>query len=139
MGIYGWSYGGFMATSLMTRPEAAGVFRCGIAGGPVLDWRMYEIMYTERYMDTPQENPEGYERSSLFSYVDNLKGRLLLIHGSSDDVVLLQHSLRYVRECVRRNKPVDFFIYPEHGHNVVGRDRVHLFEMIEHFLVENLR
>ncbi len=139
MGIYGWSYGGFMATSLMTRPGAAGTFQCGIAGGPVLDWRMYEIMYTERYMDTPAENPEGYERSSLFNYIDNLKGRLLLIHGSSDDVVLLQHTLRYVRECVRKNKPIDFFIYPEHGHNVVGRDRVHLFEKIERFFVENLR
>ncbi|MDW8230544.1 MAG: DPP IV N-terminal domain-containing protein [Saprospiraceae bacterium] len=139
MGVYGWSYGGFMATSLMTRPEAAGTFRCGIAGGPVIDWRMYEIMYTERYMDTPQENPEGYERSSLFNYIENLKGRLLIIHGSSDDIVLLQHALRYVRECVRKNKPIDFFVYPEHGHNVLGRDRVHLFEKIERFFVENLR
>lgn len=139
LGVYGWSYGGFMATSLMTRPEAAGAFRCGIAGGPVLDWRMYEIMYTERYMDTPQENPEGYKYSSLFNHIENLKGRLLLLHGSSDDIVLLQHSLRYVRECVRRNKPLDFFIYPEHGHNVTGRDRVHLFEKIERFFVENLR
>ncbi len=139
MGVYGWSYGGFMATSLMTRPEAAGTFRCGIAGGPVLDWHMYEIMYTERYMDTPQENPQGYERSSLFNYIENLKDRLLIIHGSSDDIVLLQHSLRYVRECVRRNKPIDFFVYPEHGHNVIGPDRVHLFEKIERFLVENLR
>jgi dipeptidyl-peptidase-4 len=139
MGIYGWSYGGFMATSLMTRPEATGTFRCGIAGGPVIDWRMYEIMYTERYMDTPQENPEGYERSSLLNYIENLKGRLLIIHGSSDDIVLLQHTLRYVRECVRKNKPVDFFVYPEHGHNVLGRDRVHLFEKIERFFVENLR
>ncbi|MCS6929454.1 MAG: DPP IV N-terminal domain-containing protein [Saprospiraceae bacterium] len=139
MGVYGWSYGGFMATSLMTRPEAAEAFRCGIAGGPVLDWRMYEVMYTERYMDTPQENPEGYERSSLFNYIENLKGRLLIIHGSSDDVVLLQHALRYVRECVRKNKPIDFFIYPEHGHNILGRDRVHLFEKIERFFVENLR
>ncbi len=139
MGVYGWSYGGFMATSLMTRPEAAGTFRCGIAGGPVIDWRMYEIMYTERYMDTPQENPEGYERSSLLNYIENLRGRLLIIHGSSDDIVLLQHTLRYVRECVRKNKPIDFFVYPEHGHNVLGRDRVHLFEKIERFFVENLR
>ncbi len=139
LGVYGWSYGGFMATSLMTRPESAQVFRCGIAGGPVLDWRMYEIMYTERYMDTPAENPEGYERSSLFNYIDNLSRRLMIIHGSSDDIVLLQHSLRYVRECVRHNKPIDFFVYPEHGHNVLGRDRVHLFEKIERFFVENLR
>ncbi len=139
MGVYGWSYGGFMTTSLMTRSEAKGVFRCGIAGGPVIDWRMYEIMYTERYMDTPQENPEGYQKSSLFNYIDNLNGRLLMIHGSSDNVVLWQHSLRYIRECVRKNKPIDYFVYPEHLHNVLGRDRVHLFEKIDQFFKDNLQ
>ncbi|MFN8302971.1 MAG: DPP IV N-terminal domain-containing protein [Saprospiraceae bacterium] len=139
LGVYGWSYGGFMATSLMTRPEAKGVFRCGIAGGPVIDWRMYEIMYTERYMDTPQENPEGYDKASLFNYIDNLNGRLLMIHGSSDDVVLWQHSLRYIRECVRKGKPIDYFVYPEHLHNVMGKDRVHLFEKVEQFFMENLK
>ena len=139
VGVYGWSYGGFMATALMTRPEAKGVFRCGAAGGPVIDWRMYEIMYTERYMDTPKENPEGYAKSSLFSYVDNLSGRLLMIQGSSDDVVLWQHSLRYIRECVRKNKQIDYFVYPEHLHNVLGRDRVNLFEKLEQYFNENLR
>lgn len=139
LGVYGWSYGGFMTTSLMSRPEAKGVFRCGVAGGPVLDWRMYEIMYTERYMDSPQENPEGYAKSDLFNYVDNLSGRLLLIHGTSDDVVLWQHSLRYIRECVRKGKQIDYFVYPEHLHNVMGRDRVHLFEKIEQFFDQNLR
>jgi dipeptidyl-peptidase-4 len=138
LGVYGWSYGGFMTTSLMSRPESAGVFKCGVAGGPVIDWRMYEIMYTERYMDTPQENPEGYDKNSLFKYVDNLQGRLLMIHGSSDDVVLWQHSLRYIRECVRKGKQIDYFVYPEHLHNVRGKDRVHLFEKIERFFVENL-
>lgn len=138
IGVYGWSYGGFMATSLMTRPESKGVFKCGIAGGPVIDWRMYEIMYTERYMDTPQENPDGFAQNSLFKYIDNLEGRLLLIHGSSDDVVLWQHSLKYIRECVRKGKAVDYFVYPEHLHNVRGKDRVHLFEKIERFFVENL-
>ena len=139
IGVYGWSYGGFMATSLMTRPEAKGVFKCGIAGGPVIDWKMYEIMYTERYMDTPQENPEGYAKNSLFKYIDNLDGRLLMIHGSSDDVVLWQHSLRYIRECVRKGKQIDYFAYPEHLHNVLGKDRVHLFEKIEQFFNDNLR
>jgi dipeptidyl-peptidase-4 len=139
IGVYGWSYGGFMTTSLMTRPQAKGVFKCGIAGGPVIDWRMYEIMYTERYMDTPQDNPEGYNKSSLFNYIDNLEGRLLMIHGSSDDVVLWQHSMRYIRECVRKGKQIDYFIYPEHKHNVIGKDRVHLFEKIEQFFNENLR
>jgi dipeptidyl-peptidase-4 len=138
LGVYGWSYGGFMATSLMTRPESNGVFKCGIAGGPVIDWRMYEIMYTERYMDTPQENPEGYAKNSLFNYIDNLNGRLLMIHGSSDDVVLWQHTLRYIRECVRKGKAIDYFAYPEHAHNVRGRDRVHLFEKIERFFKDNL-
>jgi dipeptidyl-peptidase 4 len=138
IGVYGWSYGGFMATSLMTRPEAKGVFKCGIAGGPVLDWRMYEIMYTERYMDTPQENPAGYEKNSLYQYVPNLDRRLLMIHGTSDPVVLWQHSLRYVRECVRKGKQLDYFNYPEHEHNVIGRDRVHLFEQIERYFLEHL-
>ncbi len=138
LGVFGWSYGGFMTTSLMSRPESAGAFKCGVAGGPVIDWRMYEIMYTERYMDTPQENPEGYDANSLFKYVDNLTGRLLMIHGSSDDVVLWQHSMRYIRECVRRGKQIDYFVYPEHKHNVIGRDRVHLFEKIERFFLENL-
>lgn len=139
VGVFGWSYGGFMTTSLMTRPEAKDAFRCGVAGGPVIDWRMYEIMYTERYMDSPQENPEGYDKSSLFKYIDNLEGRLLMIHGSSDDVVLWQHSLKYIRECVSKGKQIDYFAYPEHLHNVRGKDRVHLFEKIERFFNENLR
>lgn len=139
IGVYGWSYGGFMATSLLTRPEAKNAFRCGVAGGPVIDWRMYEIMYTERYMDTPGENPAGYDQASLFNYIDHLDGRLLMIHGSSDDVVLWQHSLRYIRECVRRGKPIDYFVYPEHLHNVMGKDRVHLFEKIEQFFKDNLQ
>jgi dipeptidyl-peptidase 4 len=139
VGIYGWSYGGFMATSLMTRPEAKGVFACGVAGGPVIDWSMYEIMYTERYMDTPQENPEGYAKASLFNYIDNLDKRLLMIHGSSDDVVLWQNSLKYIRECVRKGKQIDYFVYPEHLHNVMGKDRVHLFLKIEQFFKDNLK
>ena len=133
IGVYGWSYGGFMATSLMTRPEAKGIFKCGVAGGPVLDWRMYEIMYTERYMDTPQENPEGYAKNTLYNHLDNLNGRLLMIHGTSDNVVLWQHSMKYVQQCVRKGKQLDYFVYPEHEHNVVGPDRAHLFEMIEGF------
>ncbi|MBL7827763.1 MAG: DPP IV N-terminal domain-containing protein [Saprospiraceae bacterium] len=138
IGVFGWSYGGFMTTSLLTRPEAKGAFRCGVAGGPVIDWRMYEIMYTERYMDSPQENPDGYNKNSLFNYISNLDGRLLMIHGTSDDVVLWQHSLRYIRECVRQGKQIDYFAYPEHLHNVLGKDRVHLFEKIERFFKDNL-
>jgi len=138
IGVFGWSYGGFMTTSLLTRPESKDVFKCGVAGGPVIDWKMYEIMYTERYMDTPEENPDGYAKNSLFQYVDNLSARLLMIHGSSDDVVLWQHSLRYIRECVRKGKQIDYFAYPEHLHNVLGKDRAHLFEKIELFFEDNL-
>jgi dipeptidyl-peptidase 4 len=138
IGVYGWSYGGFMATSLLTRPEAKGVFKCGVAGGPVLDWRMYEIMYTERYMDTPQENPEGYQKNTLYNYIDNLDGRLLMIHGTSDNVVLWQHSLKYVRTCVKKGKQLDYFVYPEHEHNVAGPDRAHLFVMLEDYFKRRL-
>lgn len=136
VGVYGWSFGGFMATSLMTRTP--GEFKVGVAGGPVIDWKMYEIMYTERYMDTPAENPEGYAKSSLFQYIPNLRGKLLLIHGAEDNTVLWQHSLKYVQECVSKNKQVDYFVYPGHEHNVLGKDRVHLFNKIEGYFLQNL-
>ena len=98
MGIHGWSYGGFMTTSLMTRKP--GTFQVGVAGGPVIDWRYYEIMYTERYMDTPEENPEGYKNNNLLNYVDKLEGKLLMIHGGQDNVVLWQHSLMYLQKNI---------------------------------------
>jgi dipeptidyl-peptidase 4 len=138
IGVYGWSYGGYMTTSLLTRPEAKEVFKCGVAGGAVTDWAMYEIMYTERYMDTPQENPDGYKLSSTFSHLSNLKVPFLTIHGTSDDVVLWQHTLRYTQECIRKGIQIEYFPYPEHLHNVRGKDRVHLFEKIEGFLLKNL-
>lgn len=128
MGIHGWSFGGFMTTSMMLRyPD---VFKVGVAGGPVMDWSMYEIMYTERYMNTPQENPEGYEASNLLTKTKNLKGKLLLIHGTDDDVVVWQHSVNFIKKCVDNNIPVDYFVYPGHPHNVRGKDRVHLMQKI---------
>jgi dipeptidyl-peptidase 4 len=138
IGVYGWSYGGFMTTSLCTRPEAKGQFKCGVAGGAVTDWSMYEIMYTERYMDTPQENPDGYQQSSTFTHLPNLNVPFLMIHGTSDDVVTWQHTLRYTQECVRKSIQMDYFMYPEHLHNVRGKDRVHLFEKIERFFMREL-
>ena len=87
VGIYGWSFGGFMTTSLMLRN--AGTFNVGVAGGPVTDWKYYEIMYGERYMDRPEENVEGYENNRLHGYVENLEGDLMLIHGTIDDVVVV--------------------------------------------------
>jgi len=128
MGVHGWSFGGFMTTSLMLRhPD---VFQVGVAGGPVIDWSMYEIMYTERYMDTPQENPEGYANSNLLTKTKNLQGKLMLIHGTNDDVVVWQHSLDFLKACVDNEVQVDYFVYPGHLHNVLGKDRVHLMQKI---------
>lgn len=128
MGVHGWSFGGFMTTSLMLRhPD---VFKVGVAGGPVLDWSLYEIMYTERYMDTPEQNPDGYKNNLLFDKVKNLKGKLLMIHGTDDDVVVWQHSLRFVKKCVDEGVQFDYFVYPGHPHNVRGKDRVHLMQKV---------
>lgn len=131
MGVHGWSYGGFMTTSLMLRHP--GVFKVGVAGGPVIDWSMYEVMYTERYMDTPGTNPEGYKTSSLFSKIGNLKGKLFLIHGTDDDVVVWQHSIKLLKKAVDENVQVDYFVYPGHPHNVRGKDRVHLMQKISDY------
>ncbi|MDX5320027.1 MAG: S9 family peptidase [Bacteroidota bacterium] len=136
MAIHGWSFGGFMTTTLMTR--APGTFKVGVAGGPVIDWAMYEIMYTERYMDRPEENPEGYETANLLNYVQNLDGKLLMIHGTSDDVVLWQHSLKYVRKAVEKEVLMDYFVYPEHLHNVRGKDRIHLYRKVTEYIQDNL-
>ena len=128
MGIHGWSFGGFMTTSFMLRNP--GVFKVGVAGGPVLDWSMYEVMYGERYMDTPQENPEGYSSSKLIDKVKQLKGKLLLIHGTSDDVVVMQHSINAIKKSVEEGVQIDYFVYPNHLHNVRGKDRIHLMQKI---------
>ncbi|MBL7717496.1 MAG: DPP IV N-terminal domain-containing protein [Flavipsychrobacter sp.] len=136
MGVHGWSYGGFMTTSLMLRHP--GVFKAAVAGGPVMDWSMYEVMYTERYMDTPLENPEGYKNNNLYTKVKSLAGKLLLIHGASDDVVVWQHSVKFLKACVDENVQVDYFVYPGHPHNVRGKDRVHLMQKITDYFVENL-
>ncbi|MCB2377751.1 S9 family peptidase [Hymenobacter sp. BT635] len=136
IGIHGWSFGGFMTTTMMTR--SPGTFKVGIGGGPVIDWRLYEVMYTERYMDTPQENPEGYAQANLLNYVDKLRGRLLLIHGTVDDVVVWQHSLDYLKTAVDKGIQLDYFVYPGHPHNVGGKDRVHLYHKITQYFDEHL-
>jgi dipeptidyl-peptidase 4 len=137
MGIHGWSFGGFMTTSFMLRKPD--VFKCGIAGGPVLDWSMYEIMYTERYMDTPTQNPTGYADNLLLDKVKNLKGKLLMIHGADDDVVVWQHSMKFVKRCVEEGVQLDYFIYPGHPHNVRGKDRIHLMQKITDYFEANLK
>lgn len=136
MGLMGWSYGGFMTSSIMTRyPD---LFKAAVAGGPVIDWSYYEIMYTERYMDTPQTNPEGYKESNVLNHVDGLKGKLMLIHGTADNVVVWQHSIQFLKTCVDKGKQVDYFVYPGHEHNVMGKDRVHLFNKITDYFIQNL-
>lgn len=137
MGIHGWSFGGFMTTSFMLKhPE---VFKAGVAGGPVIDWNMYEIMYTERYMDTPQENPEGYAKANLLDKVQNLKGNLLMIHGAQDDVVVWQHSIDFLKSAVDKGVQLDYFVYPGHQHNVIGKDRVHLMQKVTDYFDQHLK
>jgi len=137
MGINGWSYGGFMTISMMQRYP--GVFKAGVAGGPVIDWKYYEVMYGERYMQTPERNPMGYRNASLLNGVDSLSGRLLIIHGDMDPVVVPQHSLDYLQKAVEKKKLVDFFIYPGHEHNIRGVDREHLNMMIARYMQDHLR
>jgi dipeptidyl-peptidase-4 len=115
-----------------------GVFKTAVAGGPVTDWKFYEIMYTERYMDRPQENPEGYEATDLTKKIGNLKGKLLLIHGMQDNVVLMQHSVNLVKAAVDKGVQVDYMIYPGHEHNVIGKDRAHLYQKVTDYFMQNL-
>ena len=137
LGIHGWSFGGFMTTSFMLRQPD--VFKVGVAGGPVIDWSMYEIMYGERYMDSPQENPQGYAASNLSDKVQNLKGKLLMIHGAQDDVVVWQHSMKFIKSSVDNGVQVDYFVYPGHPHNVGGKDRVHLMQKVTDYFDQNLK
>ncbi len=137
IGVHGWSYGGFMTTNLMlTYPD---VFKVGVAGGPVIDWNFYEIMYGERYMDTPQENPEGYKKNNLNLRAGDLKGRLQIIIGGMDPVCLPQHSYTFLRACIDAGTQPDFFVYPESGHNMIGPERVHLYERITRYFKDYLK
>ena len=138
IGVHGWSYGGFMTISLITNyPD---VFKVGVAGGPVIDWKWYEVMYGERYMDNPQNNPEGFELTSLINKATSLKGKLLICQGAVDNVVVWQHSLSFVQECVRNNiHSIDYMPYPTAEHNVYGRDALHLYNKITNYFEDYLR
>ena len=136
IGVHGWSYGGFMTISLITNyPD---VFKVAVAGGPVIDWKWYEVMYGERYMDNPAVNPEGYAKTSLINKAKDLKGKLLICQGAIDPVVVWEHSLSFIRECIKNNVQVDYFPYPCAEHNVMGKDRVHLHNKISMYFEDYL-
>ncbi|MBQ9216391.1 MAG: DPP IV N-terminal domain-containing protein [Prevotella sp.] len=137
LGVHGWSFGGFMTISLMTNyPD---VFKVGVAGGPVIDWKWYEVMYGERYMGTPQDNPEGYAKSSLIDKAKNLKGKLQIITGYNDNTVVPQHCLSFLDACVKADTQPDFFAYPGEGHNMRGHASVHLHERITQYFEDYLK
>jgi dipeptidyl-peptidase-4 len=137
MGIDGWSYGGFMAMSMFLRNP--GIFEAACAGGPVIDWKWYEVMYGERYMDTPMQNPEGYHKANLLNYADQIDGHLLMIHGTNDPVVIWQNSLRFLDAAIENGKQIEYFVYPGAEHNMGGKARVHLFEKITTFFNNYLK
>ena len=137
MGVHGWSFGGFMTTNLITtHPE---VFKVGVAGGPVIDWKWYEVMYGERYMGTPQNNPKGYAESSLLPKAKNLKGKLQIITGMNDPVVVPQHCLNFLQECIKVGTQPDFFVYPGEPHNMRGHQSTHLHERISQYFDDYLK
>ena len=136
IGVHGWSYGGFMTISLMTNyPET---FKVGVAGGPVIDWKWYEVMYGERYMDTPQTNPEGFEKTSLINKAADLKGKLLICQGAIDNTVVWEHSLSFIQECIENDVKVDYFPYPRSEHNVQGKWRIHLMDKVTDYFEDYL-
>lgn len=139
IGIDGWSYGGFMTLSMTLRNP--GVFKVSTAGGPVIDWKWYEVMYGERYMGTPEDNPQGYKTSSVLSYIDNIPSdaRILVLQGYQDNTVVPQHSLEFIRQCVEKKKPVDYFMYTSHEHNVMGKDRVELYKKLYRYYEDFLK
>lgn len=137
IGVHGWSYGGYMTISLMTNyPD---VFKVGVAGGPVIDWQWYEVMYGERYMETQQTNADGFEKVSLLNRAADLKGKLLICQGAMDATVVWQHSLNFVRKCIENNVQVDYFPYPLAEHNVFGKDAVHLHNKITDYFELHLK
>ena len=137
IGVHGWSFGGFMTISLITNyPET---FKVGVAGGPVIDWKWYEAMYGERYMDTPETNPEGYAKTSLLPKAKELKGKLQIITGLNDPVVLPQHCLTFIKACIAAGTQPDFFVYPGEPHNMRGHQSVHLHERITQYFEDYLK
>ena len=137
IGIQGWSYGGYMSSLAITK--GADVFNLAVAVAPVTNWRYYDNIYTERYMQTPQENPSGYDENSPINHVEKLKGKYLLIHGTADDNVHVQNTYEMSSALVRANKQFDLFVYPDKNHGIYGKNtRYHLYKKITNFILENL-
>ena len=137
IGIWGWSYGGFMSSNAILKGND--VFKMAIAVAPVISWRFYDSIYTERYMTTPQENPSGYDENSPINHVEKLKGDYLLVHGSGDDNVHVQNSMRMIEALVQANKQFDWAIYPDRNHGIYGGNtRLHLYTLMTNFIEENL-
>ena len=137
LGVHGWSFGGFMTISLMT--NYPNIFKVGVAGGPVIDWKWYEVMYGERYMGTPEDNQEGYAKTSLISKAKNLKGKLQIITGYNDNTVVPQHCLSFLDACIKAGTQPDFFAYPGEEHNMRGHASVHLHERITQYFEDYLK
>lgn len=137
IGIWGWSYGGFMASNCILK--GADVFKMAVAVAPVTSWRFYDSIYTERYLQTPQENPSGYDDNSPINHVNKLKGKFLLIHGSADDNVHVQNTMQMMEALIQANKQFDSQIYPDKNHGIYGgKTRIQLFTKITNFIKENL-
>ncbi|WP_316635205.1 S9 family peptidase [uncultured Flavobacterium sp.] len=137
IGIFGWSYGGFMASNCIF--QGNDVFKMAIAVAPVTNWRFYDSVYTERYMTTPQENASGYDQNSPINHVDKLKGKFLLIHGSGDDNVHVQNSMQMMEALIQANKQFDSQIYPDKNHGIYGgKTRIQLYNKMTNFIKENL-
>ena len=137
IGVHGWSYGGFMTISLMVNyPD---IFKVGVAGGPVIDWKWYEVMYGERYMETQETNPEGFKKTSLIPRAADLEGKLLICQGAIDNTVVWEHSLSFVEACIKAGVQLDYFPYPTHEHNVRGTDRVHLMQKVTDYFEDYLK
>ena len=134
--MHGWSYGGFMTITLATK--SPDTFKVAVAGGPVIDWKWYEVMYGERYMDTMETNESGFAKSSLLDKAGRLKAKLLICQGAIDDTVVWEHSLSFVQACIDAGVQLDYFPYPTSYHNMTGKARIHLYEKITDYFVENL-
>ena len=137
IGMFGWSYGGFMSLNCLF--QSPKTFALAIAVAPVTNWRYYDTIYTERFMRTPQENPEGYDKNSPINHVENMKGKLLLVHGMADDNVHFQNSTELVKKLVAKDKQFDMHFYPNKNHGIYGGNTTfHLYRRMTDFVLENL-